>query len=175
MAKKQDIWTDVIAELNKDAKTGSVQFLRDGDTTVKLVLPAGRTDPRAFYEPFMATYKGEQFKYFLVAGVITEADEDGVADPGRVRYVKVTKTILLELINLLQKRWKLFDDEGSLVVITKGKKAGKTAYSVAAIPETFNSAGLPHPEESIDQAARDQEDRSAEYDASKGEDGETLK
>jgi hypothetical protein len=176
-AAVNQVFADILTDLNKDSKSGAVQFLKDGDTTVKLVLPQGRTDLRQFYESFMATWKGEQFRYFLVAGVITEADEDGVADVDKVRYIKVTKTILLEIVNLLTKRWKLFDDEGSLIVITKGKKQGKASYSVAAIPETFNSAGLPFPDQSIEDAAADQERQSADLDVTQAAEakGEELK
>ena len=174
MAKATGIFADILNDLNKDSKGGNVQFLKDGDTTLKLVMPEGRTDVRTFYQPFKATFKGELFPYFLVAGVITEADEDGVADPTRIRYVKVTKTIMLEIVNLMQKKWKLFDAAGPVITITKGKKANKVAYNVAAIPDTFDTAGLASPDQAIEEAAADQEDKSAELDQSAAEGGEKL-
>lgn len=167
-------FADILKDLAQDSKPGNVQYLKDGDTTVKLVLPEGRTDVRQFYERFQATFKQEQFPYYLVAGCITDADEDGVADDTKIRYIKVTKTIMSEIVNLLMKKWDLFGNPGALIVITKGKKAGKASYSVAAIPDTFDASQLPHPEQSIEDAARDQEQRSTEFD-NKPAEGESLK
>lgn len=188
-ASKNAVVNDILADLAKDSKPSPVQYLRDGDTTIKLVLPAGRTDVRGFYQRFMATFKQEQFPYYLVAGVIVQADEDGVADAARVRYIKVTKSILMEIANLIAKRWKLFEDDGSLIVITKGKKSGKVAYNVVAIPETYTSYlqdgnaervvpalnTLPMPEISIEEAAADQEESSASRDETGGDSSETIK
>lgn len=174
--KATGIFADILNDLNKGSRGGNVQYLKEGDTTLKLVMPEGRTDLRTFYQPFQATFKGELFPYFLVAAVITEADEDGVADKTRIRYVKVTKTIMLEIVNLLQKKWKLFDVSGPVITVTKGKKSGKVAYNVAAIPDTFDATGLPFPEQSIEDAAQEQEDSSAELDANGGKaEGESLK
>ena len=179
MTKATGVFADILNDLNKDSKGGgNVQFLKEGDTTLKLVMPKGRTDIRTFYQPFRATFKGEQFTYYLVAAVIIDADEEGVADPTRIRYVKVTKSIMLEIVNLLQKRWQLLDTAGPVIVVTKGKKNGKVAYSVAALPDTFDAYGLPYPEQSIEEAAEEQEARSAELDESGGRtkvEGEDLR
>lgn len=174
-AKPTGIFADIMNDLNAGNRGGNVQFLKDGDTTLKLLMPEGRTDPRLFYQKFNAWYKGEAFPYFLVCAVITEADEDGVADPARIRYVKVTKSIMLEIVNLMQKKWKLFEVSGPVITITKGKKSGKVAYNVAAIPETFDAAGLTFPEQSIEDAALGQEEKSLELDSGEGKPaGEAL-
>lgn len=179
-SKATGIFADIMNDINKGSRGGNVQYLKDGDTTVKLVMPAGRTDIRTFYQPFQATFKGELFPYYLVAGVITEADEDGVADPKRVRFIKVTKTIMVEIVNLLQKKWDLFGHEGNragVIVITKGKKNGKPSYNVTVLPDSIDATNLPHPEQSIEEAAAEQEASSAELDATggKGSEGESLK
>lgn len=175
---------DILTDLAKDSKPSPVQYLRDGATTVKLLLPEGRTDVRGFYERFMATFKNEQFPYYLVCGIITEADEDGVEDLTRVRFIKVTKTILIEIANLMTNKWKPFtaigteDPRNCLVVITKGKKANKVFYSVTAIPEVYEQpAGvdLSWPDISIEQAALDQEESSATRDEAAVAEGETIR
>lgn len=165
---------DILADLAKDGKPSNVQFLKDGDTTLKLVLPKGETDIRKFYTKFQNTFKGEEFTYYLCAAVITDADEDGIADPTRVRYVKITRSIMTEIVNLLQKRWKLFDIAGPLIVITKSKKNGKTTYQIAAIPETFDSANATDPEQTIEEAAFEQEEMSKTFDADKKVEGEKI-
>jgi len=161
---KDQALLDIMSDLNKDSKVGPVQFLKDGDTTIKLLMPAGRTDIRLFYQRFMTQWKTGPQPYFLVAGIITEADEDGVADPTRVRYIKLTKTIVLELVNLISKKWKLFADEGPLVVVTKGKgKNGKVEYKTIAVPETYALIGDEiWPDISIEDAALQQEAAAAE-------------
>lgn len=164
MAKATGIFADIIADLNRGSKSGNVQYLKDGDTTIKLLMPEGRTDMRGFYEAYQSKFKGEFFPYYLVTGVITEADEDEVADATKIRYIKVTKSILLEIVNLLQKKWKLLDDNGPVIVITKGKKSGKISYTVAAVPDSFDAAGLEFPEQSITEAAAAQEAQSIEMD-----------
>src|SRR5690349_6431553 len=135
---------EIAAELKAGSKSGAAQFLKSGDTTIKLALPQG-ADLRHFYQPFQATFQGGLFPYYLVAGVITEAAVDNVADPDRIRYIKVTKTILQEIVNLISKRWDLFAVEGPCIVINKGKKADKVSYSVAPIMDTHSPAGLPYP------------------------------
>lgn len=171
MAKKvsADIQA-ILDELAKDSSTGNVQYLKDGDTTVKLLIPPGRTI-RTFYERFLSTFekKGapgvmEQFPYFLICGVITEADADGVADAARIRYIKVTKTVMGDLVNLLQKGWDLFAQEGPMISIVKGKGSnGQVAYKTSAIPATFDADGLQFPEQTIVEAALDQQQSSADF------------
>jgi hypothetical protein len=86
--------------------------------------------------------------------------------------VQVTKTVLLDIVNLLSKKWKLFENGGSCLVITRGKgKNGKVEYRTVATPETFEHEGLPYPSESIAEAAASQEERSADYAATQTEDG----
>lgn len=168
MASKQvdKIFSDIIADLASDSKPQNIQYLRDGDTTMKLTMPPGRTDIRQFYQKFNATYKGDIVPYYLISGIITDADEDGVANPNRVRYVKVTKTILIEIVNLLTKKWDLFGDPGDLIVILKGKKSGKTSYSVTALKENFSHpVDLQWPDVEIETAAQQEEEKSAEQDA----------
>lgn len=168
---KDSALNDILADINKDSRPGSVQFLKDGDTTIKLVLPEGRTDIRGFYERFYRTFPNqktkepEQFPYFLVAAVIVDADSDeGGADRTRIRYVQVTKTVLMDIVNLLSKKWQLFEDGGSCIVVTRGKgKGGKVEYRTVATPETFEHGSLPYPSESIEDAAAAQETNSLEY------------
>lgn len=171
MAKKPNADIQAILDdLAQDARIGNVQYLKDGDTTIKLLLPAGRTI-RTFYERFFTTFekkgqKGvfEKFPYFLICGVITEADADGVADAARVRYIKVSKTVMGDLVNLLGKGWDLFGEDGPQVSIVKGKAAnGQVAYKTSAIPLSFNAGGLEFPEQDIADAARDQEQSSEEF------------
>lgn len=160
-------FADILSDLGRDGSPSNVQFLKDGDHTIALVLPKGRTDIRQFYQRFDSSYKGEALVRYLIAGVITEADDDGMADESKVRYIKVTKTVLLQIVNLLSKRWDLFGADASLIVITKGKKGGKVSYSVAAIPEKFDRSNAQYPDQSIEEAANDQELRDAEIDSSK--------
>lgn len=174
--------TDILADLAKDSKPSPVQYLRDGSTTIKLVLPEGRTDVRGFYQKFNATFKGDLFPYYLVAGVITEADEDGVEDTTRVRYIKVTKSILIEIATAMTNKWKPFtpigetDPRNCLIIINKGKKSGKVSYSVQPVPEVFEPVGeLSWPDISIEQAALDQEESSANRDTEVAVEGETIK
>lgn len=171
----------IMADLAKDSSPGNVQYLKDKDTTIKLLIPPGR-ELKQFYERFESTFqkKGapvgtfERFPYYLICGVITEASEDGVADESRVRYVKVTKTIMADIVNLLQKGWDIFGANGSCITITKGKGSnGQVQYKTVAIPETFDASALTFPEESIEEAARGQEQSSAEY-AAKEVTGEAL-
>jgi hypothetical protein len=187
MAPKKQLQevTDILGDLAKDSKPSPVQYLKDGATTIKLLLPAGRNDVRGFYQKFMATFKTEQFPYYLVCGIITEADEDGVADPERVRYIKVTKTVLIEIANLMQNKWKPFtplgvaDPRDCLVVVTRGKKSGKVAYSVTAVPEVFELAEgkeLSWPEIDIEEAATEQEVSSVNRDTETADaGGEAIK
>lgn len=160
---------DIFADLNS-GKTGNTLYLKPGDTTIKLLMPAGETDLRKFYRKYMATFKGEQFPYFLICGVVTEATEDGVADEKRIRYIKCTRTVMTGIANLLDKKWDLFKTAGPQIVITLGKKNGKVEYGVMAIPDQFDATSLTYPDQTIDEAAAEQEISSAELDAKNNDD-----
>lgn len=165
--KPEGFMADILADINSGGKSGNTLYLKPGDTQIKLLMPAGDTDPRKFYRRYQATFKGELFPYFIVCGVVTQADEDGVEDPKRIRYIKFPKSVMSEVANLMQKKWELFNIEGPQIVVTQGKKAGKTAYSVQPVLEKFDAAGLTFPEQTIDEAAQEQEVSSAEMDAKK--------
>lgn len=166
----------ILEDLKSDRKQSPVQYPRDGDMTVKLVMPEGRTDLKGFYQKFNATFKGDQFVYYLIAGVITAADDPDIADSKRIRFIKVTSVVLQGLVTLMNNKWQLFSDNGPQIVITKGKKNGKAAYSVVAVPDTFDmveafgedKAEWPYPEMSIEEAAKDQEENSATLDKNGG-------
>ena len=191
MAKKvnADI-QHLLDELAKDSNPGNVQYLKDGDTTLKLVLPLGRTI-RTFFERFETTFESkknkgqmEKFPYYLVAAVIVEADADGVADPTRVKFVKISKKPMADIVEALSKGWKLFDNDGPLINIRKGKGAsGIVKYKTGALPTNFNiedikgdgtKIGVIWPDEDIADAARGQEESSAEYAAKEAVKGEAL-
>lgn len=165
----------IAAALAADSTPSDVVFLKDGDTTLKLVLPEGRTRVSEFYERFEATFKEGKFPYYLIAAVVFESDTDGQADQERVKFVKVTKTVMQDILNLLTKGWKLFAANGPMVTITKGKKGPKVVYQVAAIPLEFDATGKPFPSKTIVEAAKDQETRSAEMDSKPADEGEKLK
>lgn len=148
---------DIFADLDKGKRKGNVQYLKDGMTMVKLLLPKGETDIRKFYRSFMTLFKdGKDYQYYLVCGVITECDEDGVEDRHRIRYIKVTGATLREIVTLMQLKWELFSLESPQVAITKGNKNGKTGYSVSAVMEKFDATGLEYPDQTIDEAAAEQ-------------------
>lgn len=144
---------------------GGVQYLKPGDTTIKLVVPAGRT-VRNFFQPYEdVDQKGLARTSFLIAAVITDADDNSVVDATRIRYIKVTATTLEHIITHLKNRWPLFDDEGPVFTITK--LSSKPWYTgVAQRDEEFDASGIEHPEQTIEEAAEAESERSAEKAAS---------
>lgn len=160
------------------SKPGNVQFLKDGDTQVKLLLPSGAPDASGMAQMFNTWFPSktnpatlEPFPYFLICGVIVSADEQGVADPSRVRYIKVPQTVLREIIAIYGK-WgkKLFEDNGPTITIMKAKgKNAKPPYRASLDPDEFNildvdgkGGTVTWPEQTIQDAAQDQEARSLE-------------
>lgn len=152
-------------QLNAGGTRGPVQYLKDGSVTIKLMLPPGRkTHPdlnkgeKPFYELFQNRFTdGKDYTYALIAGVIIEADDDSIVNREQVRYIKVTKGIVLEILSNMG-RWKtLFNEgEGNVYIINKGKKGGKVNYTTAPDMETFDASGLEWPEISIEEAAEEQ-------------------
>ena len=62
MAKKPNADVQfILDELAKDSNPGNVQYLKDGDTVIKLVLPEGRT-LRQFFERFETTFESKKEK-----------------------------------------------------------------------------------------------------------------
>lgn len=153
------------SELKSQGSGGLIHYLKDGDTTVKLVMPEGRS-LSDFFETFDKTFNGDTFKYYLVEGVVTELPS-GEVDQPRIGYVQVTKTVLLDIINLLKKGWGLFEKEGVQVIITKGKTGGQVKYQTTVSVEEFDINGLEHPEESIDEAAQQAAKSSRDFDKTK--------
>lgn len=165
--KPEGLFADILADINKGSHSSNTVYLKDGDTQIKLIMPEGDTDLRQFYRKFMANFNGDLFPYFLVCGVVTDADEDDVADKTRIRYIKFPKSVMSEVMNLLQKKWKLFETEGPQIVVTKFKKNGKVGYSATAIPDVFSVEGMAYPTQTIDEAAVEQEELSNKMAADK--------
>ncbi len=131
---------------------GVVQFLKDGDTTIKLV-PVNESGK--FFQSYTAVYKGEPQQAVLVSCVILASDADGVADKTRVRYLKLPPTAVRWLIKQMQSGWELLETKSETVTISRAK--GKYANSV--VKRTFDATGIELPEQTIEDAAAEQEKR----------------
>lgn len=191
MAKKPNADIQAILDaLAKDSNPGNVQYLKDGDTTIKLIIPEGRTI-RTFFERFETTFedkkqkgKFDKFPYYLVAGVIVEADADGVSDPSRIRYIKLSKQPMGDIAAALVNGWKIFDENGPMINIRRGKGSNnQVEYKTGPLPTNFNiqdvmgdgtMVAAVWPDETISEAARGQEASSAEYAAKEAVKGEAL-
>ena len=156
----------MIDDLAKDSTPSDVIFLKEGSSYVKLAMPAGRRPDESFYQKFISTFSdGSQSTYYLIAGVIVAADADGVADPNKVVYIKVPKTVILDIINHLSKKWQLFATRGPVFEIGRIKNGKKTDYRCGIDPDEdtfFSLEGRTWPETSIEESALDQENRDRE-------------
>jgi len=176
--KPDAAYDSLMAMMTSISKPGNVQFLKDGEHQVKLLLPKGATDAAGMTQMFNTWFPSktnpavlEPFPYFLICGVIVNADEQGVGDPSRVRYIKVPQTVLKDIIGIYGK-WglKLFAEAGPTVTITKFKgKNVKPPYRAALDPDEFNindfdgkGGKVAWPDQTIQDAAADQEARSLE-------------
>jgi len=142
---------------------GLVQFIKDGDTTVKLV---PMDESGQFFTTYTSIYKGQPQQSALISCIIISADAEGVADKARVRFLKVPPTVVRSLIGLMQKGWELLDETSETVSITRGKgKGGKTEYRTDAIKRKFSYTDIEMPEQTLAEAGAEQEARELEKNA----------
>lgn len=142
---------------------GNVQYIsKDGDIRVKLVLTPGLTETNWFV-PFENIYKGDRKTAFLVPVVIVGGDDKSIVNKDKVKYLKLPPTAIKGIINLFDKDWELFSDDGPIVSITRGKgKNGVTEFVVTNAPGKFAQSKAEVPEQTIHEAAEDQQKRSFE-------------
>lgn len=166
----ETMFDEIIADIKGKSSGGNpVQYLKD-TMVVKLVMPEGETNPaKAFYR-YATTFKkdnketkGEQF---LIPAVILEATDDQYVNKEQIRYLRVPKTVLIQIYTLLKDQWDFFGERGDRVKIIQSKTAGKTEYSTVPMnypkniteEKKFTHVGLPFPEMTMEEAAEKQQE-----------------
>jgi len=162
------IWDDVSKELAKDGTVGLVQYLKKGDTTIKLCVPAGAEVTEVFARFNDFDMNGVACPGYLISGLIIRADDEDLVDKVNVKYIKVKKSVMDAIVGFLKQEdsWEFVSDNGELLTITKMTK--KPWYSVSPMKRTFDSSLAVFPETDIQTAAKEEEARVLERLEEKG-------
>lgn len=150
---------------------GLVQFIKDGDTTIKLV-PVDATG--RFFATYTSVFNGQPQQSALISCVILACDNEGVANKERIRYLKVPVTIVKKILNDIGKGWELLEAKSETYTITRGKTNGKTSYNGTVINRKFDFTGIELPEQTIDEAGAEQQAREFEKAGKVDSDGELI-
>ena len=153
-------WDAVATELAKDRSSGAVQYLKAGDTVLKLTVPEGTPKTKFFAKFNDLDFNGKDRICYLISCVITEADEDGVADTTAVKYLKITPGVLDSIIKKFRKGWDLMSADGQQIVITKLTKM--PWYEVDTIKSEFDASEASWPENDLFTEANEEAERVAE-------------
>jgi hypothetical protein len=131
-------WNDVANEMNANSG-GSILFLKDGKTTIKIIAPENAHDnvDTSWFTKFEQTteFKGEKGKATrFIVYAIDMSDKE-------VYPVLLPKTVMNGILNLLAEGHRLLDiDNGFPVSIVRSKSGNKTDYSVMPAAKSFDSS-----------------------------------
>ncbi len=155
---------EMTADVNAGSQGGDVVFLKPGDYLLKLRMPEGRkANEDYFYEKYQSTYDNKQWTYFLVAGIVLSSTQEGGADPSSIKYIKLAKTAIQQIIKNLVAGWDLFSEAGPMIMLSIKKNADQTVYTVTMQPKQHDSSEATYPLSSIEDAAAETERQSQEY------------
>lgn len=170
MTNEEFDWGDLLKEVKKEGGGGITEgpyYLKNGEQKIRVVLPAEVTDPRKFFARYENVYEGEAYPYYLIEGVVLTS-EGGGADPKRVQCIKITKTVLVQLIQALAQGWELFDPvAGKVVSIVRGKQKGRVAYTCTITPKSVDVSAATRPDYTLEEAAQNESDSTKRWDAEK--------
>jgi hypothetical protein len=131
-------WNDVANEMNANSG-GSILFLKDGKTTIKIIAPENAHDnvDTTWFTKFeqVTEFKGEKGKATrFIVYAIDMSDKE-------VYPVLLPKTVMNGILNLLAEGHRLLDiDNGYPVSIVRSKSGNKTDYSVMPAAKSFDSS-----------------------------------
>lgn len=173
----------LVAGINKSLASSSsssaVQYLKDGETTLKLVRLPGQSFEDLFY-PVTTFYKGKPGVAFITPAVIVACTDAESVNPNSVRFVQLPASVVRYIkTQVALDGWNLWTKKAALVRITKAKIKGKTEYSTAIVSKReFDDSQAARPDVTIAEAAEAENQRNIEKNEAEGNttpQGEDLK
>lgn len=167
-------WESLLEDLNSKAGgggSGNIYYIKREKTRVRLVLVPGR-DPRRFFVETQKIFQNKTSLCYLVPAVVlsTNVKDDQYADPLKVKWVRVPKTLLPQIVALIVEGFEIFHPtEGHGITIDQ-IKGERTSYMVRASPKpvALDWDNLVWPDETLETASENeikkQEERAAQGD-----------
>lgn len=167
-------WQGLFDQLASSAGDGSVYYLKEKRTRVRLVLPEGQEPGLGFYAETEKIFKGKVSTAFMIWAVVmyTSKDNDQNIDPKRVRAIRVPRTVLQGIVGQLAEGFELFDPkEGHGLTIEKTTSAqDRTAYVVKVSPKPVPvSEDIEWPEKDLEKLAAAEAIKARERDGKRAD------
>lgn len=153
-----DDWEKLLGEVKAATESdsnGDIVYLKAEKTRLRLVIPPDRT-LRTFFAQVDKVYQGKAGIAFIIPAVIIQSSnkEDQNVDPDRVRYVRIAKTILPQIISQLTEGYDLFGlTSGHAITIEKTEAKKRTSYLVKTSPRPVPVNPTNWPESTMSEAA----------------------
>lgn len=168
MTEWDTMFDEILADIRGNSTGGNpVQYLKD-TMIVKLVMPEGETNPAHAFYRYSTTFKkdgketrGEQF---LIPAVVLESTDSQYVNKESIRYLRVPKTVLIQIYTLLKDQWDFFGERGDRIKIVKLNNAPWYTTTPLNYPKNFkeedkfNHVGLSFPSISMEEAAEKQQE-----------------
>lgn len=156
----------------KSGAGGKFQFLGEGKTRLRLVMPQGTTDPRDFYTETTRVYRGkERTRYLFLAQVVGATGKDVPEEiKNKVSPIVAPKTVLQGILALLAEGYDLLSPNGNGVTVIRSGKGLETSYNVIPSPKPIPLPDeLEWPEESLVELGNEFYQDSLDRDANRGQ------
>lgn len=166
---------EITGSLRAAAPSGAVQYLKDGDTILKLV----RIPGQPLFQPVQTFYKGKPGTAFITPAVIVGCSDSESVNPNAVRYVQLTAGLVRDIKGQVASEWNFWTPKAPCVKISKTKVKGKTEYSLSVMAKKeFDDTAAARPELTIVEAGEAENQRNIEKNEAEGNStpqGEDLK